>query len=97
MKFDFEVIRSMRGWCASVCFTEDVSEVVVVRGDTHHINRSVVRSGFVREKELVDLSIVHLREMGEGSGVDEGNLWSNQRGQRGWSFGGDRIRSYCLW
>ena len=76
-------------WCASMCFTENVGEVMVVRGDTRHVNQSVVRSGFVREEELVDLSIVHLRETGEGCSIDEGNLQSNQWDQRGWSFGGD--------
>ena len=80
----------MRGQCASAGFTENVSEVVVVRGDTHHVNQSIVRSRFVREKELVDLSIAHLREMGKSCSIDKGNLQSNQQGWRGWSFGGDR-------
>ena len=79
----------MWGRCASACFTEDVGEVMVVQGDTCHINQSVIRSGFVREEELVDLSIIHLRETGKGCGIDKGNLWSNQRGWRGQSFRGD--------
>ena len=73
----------MWGWCVSTDFTEDVSEVVVVQGDTRHVNRSIIRSGFVREEKLLDLSIVHLREMGKGCSIDEGNLQSNQQGQRG--------------
>ena len=89
-KFDFEVIRPMWGQCASACFTEDVGEVVVVQGDSRHVNWSIVRRRFVREEKLEDLSIVHLREIGEGCGVDEGNLQSNQQGWRGWSFGGDQ-------
>ena len=56
----------MQGQCASAGFTENVGEVVVVQGDTHHVNQSIVRSGFVGEEELVDLSIVHLRETGKG-------------------------------
>ena len=73
----------MWGRCASGCFTENVSEVVVVQGDTRHVNWSVVRSGSVGEEKLVDLSIVHLRETGKGCGVDEGYLQSNQWGWRG--------------
>ena len=57
----------------------------------------ILRSRFVREEELVDLSIVHLREMGKSCGIDEGNLQSHQWGWRGWSFGGDWSWSYCLW
>ena len=79
----------MQGQCASAGFTENVSEVMVVRGDTCHVNQSIIRSEFVREEELVDLSIIHLREMGESCSIDEGNLWSNQQGRRGRSFGGD--------
>ena len=55
-KFNLEVVRPMWGWCASVGLTENVGEVVVVQGDTHHVNWSIVRSGFVGEEELVDLS-----------------------------------------
>ena len=47
---------------------------MVVQGDTHHVNWSVIRSGFVGEEKLVDLSVIHLREMGKSYGVDEGNL-----------------------
>ena len=54
--------------------------------DTPHINQSVIRSGFVREEKLVDLSVVHLREMGKSCGIDEGNLQSNESGWSGWSF-----------
>ena len=81
----------------STGFTENISEIVVVRGDTRHVNQSIIRSEFVGEEELVDLSVIHLREMGESCGIDEGNLQSNQQGQRGQSFGGDQSQSYCLW
>ena len=67
----------MQGWCASTCFTENISEIVVVRGDSHPVNQSIVRSRFVGEEKLEDLSIVHLRETGEGCGIDKGNLRSN--------------------
>ena len=87
----------MWGQCAGTGFTEDVSKITVVQGDTHHVNRSIIRSRFVGEEELVDLSIVHPREMGKSCGIDKGNLWSNQQGQRGQSFRGDWSWSYCLW
>ena len=58
-------------------FTEIVGEIMVVQRDTRHVNWSIIRSGFVREEKLVDLSIVHLREMGKGCGIDKGNLQSN--------------------
>ena len=71
-----------QGW--SVGFTEDVSELVVVWWNTSHVDQSVIGSSLVRKKELVDLVIVHFREMGEGCCVDEGNLRSNEwsRSQR---------------
>ena len=43
-------------------------------------------SGFVRKEKLIDLSIIHLREAGEGCGVDKGDFQSNERGQSRWSF-----------
>ena len=71
------------GWCASTGFTENVGEIVVVPGDTRHVNWSIIRSRFVREEKLVDLSVVHLRETGECCGIDKGNLQRNQQGWRG--------------
>ena len=67
--------------------TEDVGEVVVVQRDTCHVNQSVIRGRFVREEKLVYLSIIHLRETGEGCGIDEGNFWSNEGGWSRQSFG----------
>ena len=72
--------------CAGTGFTEDVGEIVVVQRDTCHVDWSIVGGGFVREEKLVDLSIVHLREMGKSCGIDEGNLWSNKWGQSRWRF-----------
>ena len=46
-------------------FTENVSEVMVVHQDTSHVSQSIIRGCFVREEKLVDLSIVHIREMGK--------------------------------
>ena len=56
---------------------------MVVQEDTCHVNWSVIRSGFVREEELVDLSAIHLRETGESCGIDEGNLQRATSGVRG--------------
>ena len=59
-------------------FTENVGELVVVWWNTSHVDRGIIGSGLVRKKELVDLVIIHFREMGEGCCIDEGNLWSNE-------------------
>ena len=52
-------------------FAEDIGKFMVVCWDTHHVNWNVVGSGFVGKEELVDLSIVHLGEMGKGHCIDE--------------------------
>ena len=87
----------MLGQCASMGFTEIIGEIMVAQRDTCHVNQSIVRNRFVREEKLVDLGVIHLRETGNCCGIDEGNLWSNQRGQKGQSFEGDWSQSYCLW
>ena len=62
-------------------FTEDFGKFMVVWWNASHVNWSVIRSGLVREEELVDLVIIHLGEIGEGFCVDEGNFWSNEWSQ----------------
>ena len=63
-------------------FTENVGELVVVWRNASHVDRSVIRRGLVGKKELVDLVIIHFRDMGEGCCIDEGNLWSNEQSWR---------------
>ena len=63
-------------------FAENVSELMVVWWNASHVDWSIIGSGLVRKKELVDLVIVPFREMGEGCCVDEGNFQSNK-----WSWG----------
>ena len=72
----------MQSRSRGVGFTEDVGKFMVVHWDTSHVNWSVIMGSLVRKKELVDLSIVHLGEMGEGCCIDEGNFWSNKQSQR---------------
>ena len=62
-------------------FTENVGELVVVWQNASHIDWSVIGSGLVRKKELVDLVIVHFRETGEGCCIEEGNFRSNEQSQ----------------
>ena len=62
-------------------FTEDVSEFVVVWQNANHVDRSIIGGGLVRKKELVDLVIIHFREMGKNCCVDEGNFRSNEQSQ----------------
>ena len=69
----------MRSGSGGVGFTENISELVVVWQNTSHVDQSIIRSGLVGKKELVDLVIIHFREMGEGCCIDEGNLWSNEQ------------------
>ena len=52
-------------------FTEDVSKFMVVHWDTSLVNQSIVGGRFIGKEELVDLSIVHLGEMGKGHCIDE--------------------------
>ena len=78
LKFNFKVIRLMWSRSGGVGFTEDVSEFMVVWWNTSHVNQSMIRGGLVRKEELVDLVIIHFREMGESCCVDEGNFWSNE-------------------
>ena len=52
-------------------FTEDVGEFVVVWWNASHVDWSIIRSSLVRKKELVDLVIIHFREMGKGCCVEE--------------------------
>ena len=59
-------------------FAENVSDFMVVWRNTSHVDQGVIGSGLVRQKELVDLVIVHFREMGEDCCIDEGNLQSNE-------------------
>ena len=67
-------------------FTENVGELMVVWWNASHVHRGIIGSGLVGKKELVDLVIVHFREMGEGCCIDKGNLWSNE-----WSWS-QRVR-----
>ena len=60
-------------------FTENISELVVVWQNASHVDRGVIRSGLVGQKDLIDLVIVHFREMGEVCCIDEGNLQSNEQ------------------
>ena len=60
-------------------FTENVGKFMVVWQNASHVNQGVIRGSLVGKEELVDLVIVHLREMGEGCCVDEGNFWSNEQ------------------
>ena len=62
-------------WSGSggMVFAENVSELMIVWRNASHVDRSVIGSGLVRKKELVDLVIVHFRETGEGCCVDKGN------------------------
>ena len=62
-------------------FTEDVSGLVVVWWNISHVDWSIIGDSFVRKEELVDLVIVHFREMGESCCIDEGNFQSNERSQ----------------
>ena len=64
-------------------FTENVGELMVVWKNASHVDWGVIGSGLVRKKELVDLVLIHFREMGEGCCIDEGNLWSNEQS---WSW-----------
>ena len=70
-------------WSGSrgVGFAENVSELVVVWQNASHVDWGIIRSGLVGKKELVDLVIVHFREMGKGCCVDKGNFWSNEQSQ----------------
>ena len=72
--------------CAGAGFTENISKIMVVQRDTTHVDQSIVRSGFVGEEKLIDLSVIHLRETGKGCDVDERDFWRNKGGQRRWSF-----------
>ena len=87
----------MQSGSAGMGFTEDIGEVIVVHQDTSHVNQSIVRGGFVKEKELVDLSIIHLGEMGQGCCIDKLNLWSNKQGQSRWRIGWEQSQSWCIW
>ena len=64
-------------------FTENVGELMVVWRNASHVDRSIIGSGLVGKKELIDLVIVYFREMGEGCCIDEGNFWSNGQ-NRSW-------------
>ena len=55
----------MQGRGRGTGFTEDISEFVVVWWNTSHVNQSVIRGGLFGKEELVDLVIIHFREMGE--------------------------------
>ena len=68
----------MQSGSGGVGFTDNVSKFMVVWWDISHVNWSVIGSGLVGKEELVDLVIIHLREMGKGCCIDEGNLWSNE-------------------
>ena len=59
-------------------FTEDVGEFVVVWWNTSHVDWSFIGGGLVGKEELVDLVIVHFREMGKSCCIDEGNFQSNK-------------------
>ena len=74
LKFNFEVIRPMCSGSRGMGFTEDVCKFIIVCWDTSHVNGSIVGGSLVREEELVDLSIIHLGEMGEGCCIDKGNF-----------------------
>ena len=68
----------MQSRSGGVGFTENVSEPMVVWWDASHVDWSIIGSGLVRKKELVDLVIVHFRKTGEGCCVDEENFQSNE-------------------
>ena len=70
-------------------FTENIHEFMVVWWDTSHVDRGIIGGGLVRKKELVDLGIVHLGEMGKSCYVDEGDFWCNEQS---WSWRGWRVR-----
>ena len=59
-------------------FTENISELMVVWQNTSHVDQSIVGGGLVGKEELVDLVIVHFREMGKSCCIDEGNFRSNE-------------------
>ena len=67
----------MQSGSGGTAFTENVGELVVVWQNTSHVDRSIIGSGLVRKKELVDLVIIHFGKMGKGCCVDEGNFQSN--------------------
>ena len=81
LKFYFEVIRLMQSGSRGTGFTENVSELMVVWWNASHVDWGIIGSCFVRKKGLVDLVIIHFREMGEGYCVDKGNFQSNERSQ----------------
>ena len=62
-------------------FTEDVSELVVVWQNASHVDWSVIGGSLVGKERLVDLVIIHFREMGKSCCIDEGNFWSNKQSQ----------------
>ena len=62
---------------------KNIGELVVVWQNASHVDRGIIGSGLVGKKELVDLVIVHFREMGKGCCIDEGNLQSNEQS---WSW-----------
>ena len=67
-------------------FTENISELMVVWRNASHVDWSIIGSGLVRKKELVDLVIIHFRKTGKGCWVDKGNFWSSKQRWiwRGW-------------
>ena len=68
----------MQSMCRGAGFTEDISKFMVVWWNASYVNWGIIRGSLVGKEELVDLVIVHLREMSEGCCVDEGNFQSNE-------------------
>ena len=63
-------------------FTEDVGEFVLVWRNASHVNWSIIGGGLVGKEELVDLVVIHFREMGKSYYcIDEGNFQSNKWSQ----------------
>ena len=60
-------------------FTEDVGEFMVVWQNASHVNWNIIGGGLVRKEELVDLVIVHFREMGKSCCINKGNFRATSR------------------
>ena len=71
----------MQSGSGGMGFTEDVGELVVVWRNTSHVDQSVIGGDLVGKEELVDLVIVHFREMGKSCCIDKGNFRSNKQSQ----------------
>ena len=73
-------------------FAKDVGKFMVVHQNTSHVDQSIIRGEFVGKEELVDLSIIHLGEVGEGCYIDKGNFQRNEWSWRQSGWRGQRFR-----